>query len=100
MIVLKSTNFFKITLDFLPLLWYCVVLTVGATNGKYIKRTVARKHNTTRGLPNELEGNKIVRSAIVISTRKKCNIIETKNKPMRNQAISHRLFYVQRTTEE
>ena len=27
-------------------MWYCVVLTGGATDGKHYKRTVARKHST------------------------------------------------------
>ena len=44
-------------LNFLSLLWYCVVLTGGATNGKHYKRTVARKYHTARGQQNELEGD-------------------------------------------
>ena len=38
-------------------MWYCVVLTGGATNGKHNKRTVARQHHTARGQQNELEGD-------------------------------------------
>ena len=38
-------------------MWYCVVLTGGATNGKHNKRTVARQHYTARGQQNELKGN-------------------------------------------
>ena len=38
-------------------MWYCVVLTGGATNGKHNKRTVARKHNTARGQSDELKGD-------------------------------------------
>ena len=38
-------------------MWYCVVLTGGATNGKHNKRTVARKHNTARRQQNELKGD-------------------------------------------
>ena len=30
-------------------MWYCVVLTGGATNGKHNKRTVARQYHTARG---------------------------------------------------
>lgn len=40
------------------LLWYVVVLTGGATYEKYDKRAMARKHNTARGQPNQLQGNK------------------------------------------
>ena len=38
-------------------MWYCVVLTGGATNGKYNQRTVARQYHTARRQQNELEGN-------------------------------------------
>ena len=38
-------------------MWYCVVLTGGATNGKHNKRTVAWQHYTARGQQNELEGD-------------------------------------------
>ena len=38
-------------------MWYCVVLTGGATNGKHNQRTVARKHNTARRQQNELKGD-------------------------------------------
>ena len=38
-------------------MWYCVVLTGGATNGKHNKGTVARQYHTARGQQNELEGN-------------------------------------------
>ena len=48
---------FRFTLDFLSLLWYCVVLTGGATNGKHNQRTVARQHHTARGQQNKLEGD-------------------------------------------
>ena len=44
-------------LDFAEVMWYCVVLTGGATNGKHYKRAVARKHHTARGQQNELEGD-------------------------------------------
>ena len=44
-------------LDFLSLLWYCVVLTGGAVYGKYYKRTVARQHYTARGQSDELKEN-------------------------------------------
>ena len=47
----------EIMLDFLSLLWYCVVLTGGADYGKHYKRTVARQHRTARGQQNELEGD-------------------------------------------
>ena len=39
----------KKTLDFLKVLWYCVVLTGGTTHEKYDKRAMARKHRTARG---------------------------------------------------
>ena len=48
---------FKISLDFAEVMWYCVVLTWGATNGKHNKRTVARQYHTARGQQNKLEGN-------------------------------------------
>ena len=38
-------------------MWYCVVLTGGATNGKHNKRTVARQYHTRGGQQNEFEGN-------------------------------------------
>ena len=38
-------------------MWYCVVLTGGATNGKHIKRIVARQHHTRGGQSDELEGD-------------------------------------------
>ena len=44
-------------LDFLPLLWYCVVLTGGAVYGKHYKRAVARQHYTARGQSDELKGD-------------------------------------------
>ena len=53
----ESTKTFKITLDFLSLLWYCVVLTGGATNGKHNKRTVARQYHTRGGQSDELKGD-------------------------------------------
>ena len=51
----KSWIFSKKVLYFLSLLWYVVVLTGGATYEQPDKRTMARKHNTTRGQQNELE---------------------------------------------
>ena len=42
-------------LDFAEAMWYSVVLTGGATNGKHNQRTVAWKHYTARGQQNELE---------------------------------------------
>ena len=48
---------FRFSLDFAEVLWYCVVLTGGATNGKHNKGTVAWQHYTTRGQQNELEGD-------------------------------------------
>ena len=48
---------FDKSLDFAEVMWYCVVLTGGATNGKHNKRTVARQHHTARGRPNKLEGD-------------------------------------------
>ena len=47
----------KIVLDFLSLLWYCVVLTGGAVYGKYYKRAMAWQHHTARGQQNELKGD-------------------------------------------
>ena len=44
-------------LDFAKVMWYCVVLTGGATNGKHNQRTVARQYHTARGQQNELEGD-------------------------------------------
>ena len=44
-------------LDFLSLLWYCVVLTGGAVYGNHYKRVVARQCHTARGQQNELEGD-------------------------------------------
>ena len=44
-------------LDFSVLLWYCVVLTGGATNGKHNQRTVARQYHTARGQQNQLKGD-------------------------------------------
>ena len=41
-------------LDFLLFLWYCVVLTGGTAHEKYDKRTVARKHNSSRGQQKQL----------------------------------------------
>ena len=38
-------------------MWYCVVLTGGATNGKHNQRTVARQYHTARGQQNELQGD-------------------------------------------
>ena len=38
-------------------MWYCVVLTGGATNGKHNQRTVARQCHTARGQQNEFEGD-------------------------------------------
>ena len=46
-----------IGLDFAEVMWYCVVLTGGATYGKHNKRTVARQHHTARGQQNELKGD-------------------------------------------
>ena len=40
---------FKNSLDFAKVMWYCVVLTGGITNGKHIKRTVSRKYHIARG---------------------------------------------------
>ena len=55
---MKKVGFiFEKMLDFLSLLWYVVVLTGGATHEQPDKRTVARKHNTTRGQPNKLKGD-------------------------------------------
>ena len=48
---------FQIPLDFLPLLWYCVVLTGGADYGKHYKRVVARQHRSARGQSDELKGD-------------------------------------------
>ena len=48
---------FEKVLDFRNFLWYVVVLTGGATYEKYDKRTMARKHNSARGQPNELKGD-------------------------------------------
>ena len=45
------------SLDLCSLLWYCVVLTGGATYGKHYKRAVARQHHTARGQQNELKGD-------------------------------------------
>ncbi len=54
----KKVGFiFEKVLDFLNLLWYVVVLTGGTTYEKNDKRAMARKHNTTRGQPNKLEGD-------------------------------------------
>ena len=44
-------------LDFLPLLWYCVVLTGGTVYGKHYKRAVARQHRIARGQQNKLKEN-------------------------------------------
>ena len=44
-------------LDFLSLLWYCVVLTGGADYGKHNQRIVARQHHTARGQSDELKGD-------------------------------------------
>ena len=38
-------------------MWYCVVLTGGATYGKHYKRAVAWQHHTARGQQNELKGD-------------------------------------------
>jgi len=38
-------------------MWYCVVLTGGATNRKHNQRTVVRKHNTARGQQNQFIGD-------------------------------------------
>ena len=46
-----------IGLDFAEVMWYCVVLIGGATNGKHNKITVARQYRTARGQQNELEGD-------------------------------------------
>ena len=45
------------SLDFLSLLWYCVVLTGGAIYGKHYKRAVARQYRTARGQQNKLKGD-------------------------------------------
>ena len=45
---------FEKVLDFCNILWYVVVLTGGATHEQPNKRTMARKHNSTRGQPNQL----------------------------------------------
>ena len=37
---------FQICLDFEEVMWYCVVLTGGTTDGKHNKRTMAWKHST------------------------------------------------------
>ena len=53
----KCVIFFKTSLDFAEVMWYCVVLTGGATNGKHNKRTVARQHHTRGGQQNQLKGD-------------------------------------------
>ena len=55
---MKKVGFiFEKMLDFLSLLWYVVLLTGGATHEKPDKRTMARKHNSRGGQPNELKGD-------------------------------------------
>ena len=54
----KKVGFiFGKVLDFLSLLWYVVVLTGGTTYEKYDKRTVAWKHNSSRGQQKQLKGD-------------------------------------------
>ena len=48
---------FEKGLDFCDLLWYCCVLTGGATYEKYNQRAMAREHHSARGQPNQLQGN-------------------------------------------
>ena len=56
MLVIVVDNLDK-SLDFAEIMWYCVVLTGGATNGKHNQRTVARQYHTARGQQNELGGD-------------------------------------------
>ena len=44
-------------LDFAKVMWYCVVLTGGTTDGKHNQRTVAWQYHTARGRQDEFEGN-------------------------------------------
>ena len=54
----KKVGFiFEKVLDFLSFLWYCVVLTGGATYGKHYKRAVAWQHHTARGKSDKLKGD-------------------------------------------
>ena len=53
---LIGSFFLNNCLDFLSLLWYCVVLTGGAVYGKHYKRAVARQYHTARGQSDELKG--------------------------------------------
>ena len=48
---------FPKSLDFAKVMWYCVVLTGGAINGKHNQRTVARQYHTARRQQNKLEGD-------------------------------------------
>ena len=47
-------------LDFAKVMWYCVVLTGGATDGKHNKRAVAWQYHTARGQQNQAERNERV----------------------------------------
>ena len=54
----KKVGFvFEKVLDLCNILWYVVVLTGGATYEQPNKRTMARKHNSARGQPNEFAGD-------------------------------------------
>ena len=50
-------NNINFCLDFAEVMWYYVVLTGGATNGKHNQRTVARQYHTSRGQQNKLKGD-------------------------------------------
>ena len=62
-------------MDFLSLMWYCVVLTGGTTYGKHYKRAVARQHLTARGRQNELKGEENAEGYLSLWRRKRDSIL-------------------------